>query len=167
MMFLLLLLLILLLLFFVVDDDYNVVIVIVVDDVIVIVDDCDDYHVIIVVVVVVVVTLCQNHVFSHAQLVYKDFLKILNFHILCERNLQLDPLFLISYYLYLKCCPSLLDITGIRVFSRNFRNFKPFPATCETSLSVFFLLLLLSVCPKTSIVIGTSSRLLNRTLYNP
>jgi hypothetical protein len=34
--------------------------------------------------------LCQNHIFSHAHLFYNNFLKILNRHILRERNLQLN-----------------------------------------------------------------------------
>jgi hypothetical protein len=42
----------------------------------------------------------------------------------------LDALFLISVYSGLKCCPSLLDTTAIRVPSRNVRNSSLFTATC-------------------------------------
>jgi hypothetical protein len=95
------------------------------------------------------VALCQNHFFSHARLVDKDFLKILNRHILCERNLQLNSLFLIHVYFCLKFCPSLLDITVVRDFTRSFINSNPFPAFYKTSLLDMFLLLI--VCTKTSI----------------
>jgi len=37
----------------------------------------------------------------------------------------------ISVYSCLKRCPSLLDITDIQVFPRNFRSFSLFTATCE------------------------------------
>ena len=113
---------------------------------------------VVVVVVVVVVAPCQNHIFSHAVLIYKDFLKILIRYILCERNFQLDPLFLIPVYFRLKCFPSLLDVTGIRVFPRNFRSSNPFPGTCKTSLPARIFSLLI-VHAKASIATGTSSRL--------
>jgi ornithine cyclodeaminase/alanine dehydrogenase-like protein (mu-crystallin family) len=46
---------------------------------------------------------------------------------------HLDALFFISVYSGLKCCPSLLDTTGIRVPSRNVRNSSLFSATCKNS----------------------------------
>jgi hypothetical protein len=49
----------------------------------------------------------------------------MNRHIPYERNPQLDAKFLISVYFFLKYCPSLLDITDVRAFPRNFRNFNP------------------------------------------
>jgi hypothetical protein len=45
----------------------------------------------------------------------------------------LDALFFISVYSGLKCCPSLLDTTGIRVSSRNVRTSSLFTATCKNS----------------------------------
>jgi ornithine cyclodeaminase/alanine dehydrogenase-like protein (mu-crystallin family) len=45
----------------------------------------------------------------------------------------LEALFFISVYSGLKCCPSLLDTTGIRVSSRNVRNSSLFTATCKSS----------------------------------
>jgi hypothetical protein len=43
--------------------------------------------------------------------------------------------FFISVSLRLKCCPSLVDATGIRVLPRNFRNSFLFAATCNNSPS--------------------------------
>jgi hypothetical protein len=43
----------------------------------------------------------------------------------------LDALFFIYVYSGLKCCPSLLDTTCIRVLSRNFINSSMFTATCK------------------------------------
>ena len=63
-----------------------------------------------------------------------DFLKFLKLHNLHERILYLDALFFISVHFCLKCCPSLLDITGVRVLPRNFRNPSLFIVTCKNSV---------------------------------
>jgi len=39
----------------------------------------------------------------------------------------------ISVYSGLKCCPSVLDISGVRDFPRNFRHSSPFTANFENS----------------------------------
>jgi len=47
----------------------------------------------------------------------------------------LDALFFISVYSHLKCCPSGLDISGVRDFPLNFRNSSPLTATFKNSQS--------------------------------
>jgi hypothetical protein len=81
------------------------------------------------------VALCQYHVFPRNHVTYKDFLKFLKLHTLHDRRLYLDASFFISVYSGLKCHPSLLDTTGIRVLPRNFRNSSLFTATCKNSPS--------------------------------
>jgi hypothetical protein len=81
------------------------------------------------------VALCQNPFYTYDHVTYGDFLEFLKLHTLHDRRLHLDALFFISVYSGLKCCPSLLDTTGIRVPSRNVRNSSLFTATCKNSLS--------------------------------
>jgi hypothetical protein len=50
---------------------------------------------------------------------------------LYDRRLFLDALFLSSVYSGLKCCPSLLHATGIRVPLCSFRNHSLFFATSK------------------------------------
>jgi hypothetical protein len=52
-----------------------------------------------------------------------------------NNRIYLDATFFISVYSGLKCCPSLLDITGFRVILRNFLNSSLFAATCNNSPS--------------------------------
>jgi hypothetical protein len=79
------------------------------------------------------VALCQNRFSAHNHVTYEVFLESLKLHTLHDRRLHLDALFLISVYSGLKCCPSLLDTTGIRVPSRNVRNSSLFTVTCTNS----------------------------------
>ena len=59
--------------------------------------------------------LCQNR-FSNAFGTYEDFLNNLKLNALYDRRRFLDALFLSSVYSGLKCCPPLLDATGVRVY---------------------------------------------------
>jgi hypothetical protein len=84
---------------------------------------------------------CKNVSLLMTMSLNDDFLKFLKFHTLQERRIYLDALFLISVYFCLKCCPSVLDITGIRVLPRNFRNSFVFTVTCKNCLPRVFRLL--------------------------
>jgi hypothetical protein len=64
--------------------------------------------------------LCHNHFFTHNR--DEDFLKFLPLRTLHDVTVHLDALFLISVLSGVKCCPSLLDTTVIRVLPCNFRN---------------------------------------------
>jgi hypothetical protein len=77
------------------------------------------------------VAICQHRFFTHGHVTYEDFLKFIKLRSLHGRRLYQDALFFISVYSGLKCCPSLLDTTGIRVLARNFRN----SCTCKNSPS--------------------------------
>ena len=79
--------------------------------------------------------LCQYRFFTHNHATYEVFLKFLNFHTLQNKRLYLDALVFVYVYSGLKCCPSLLATTGIRVLPRNFRNSSLFTATCNNSPS--------------------------------
>jgi hypothetical protein len=57
----------------------------------------------------------------------------LKFLTLSDRRRSLDALFLSSVYSGLKCCPSLLHATGIRVPLCNFRIHSWFFATSKNS----------------------------------
>ena len=69
--------------------------------------------------------LCQNRFFN-ASATYEDFLIKFKFCTLFDRIRSLDALFFSSVYFGLKCCPSLLVATGIRVPSCNFMNHSVF-----------------------------------------
>jgi hypothetical protein len=81
------------------------------------------------------IALCQYLFFTCDHLTYADFLKFLNLHALHNRRLHLDALFFVSVCPGLIRWPSLLDITGIRVLPRNFRNSPLFTATSKNSPS--------------------------------
>jgi hypothetical protein len=81
------------------------------------------------------VALCQYRFFTHDHGTYEDCLKFLKLHTLHNGRIRLDALFFTSVYSNLKCCPFLLDTTGIRVLPRNFRNSSLFTATCKNSVS--------------------------------
>jgi hypothetical protein len=57
---------------------------------------------------------------------YEDFLKFLKRRTLHSRRLYIDALYFISVYSGLKCCRSLLVITGIRELSPIFRKSSQF-----------------------------------------
>jgi hypothetical protein len=67
----------------------------------------------------------------------------------------LDALFLISVYSGLKCCPSLLDTTGIRVPSRSVRNSSLFTATCTNSPTARCVTAANRVCKDVEISLGS------------
>jgi hypothetical protein len=52
----------------------------------------------------------------------------LNFHTLCNRRLHLEEFFLIDVYSGFTSCPFLLETVGVRVPTRNFRDFPLFTA---------------------------------------
>ena len=63
------------------------------------------------------------------------------------------PYFFISVYSCLKCCRSLLDITGIRVFPRKFTT-PPCLLLFVKTLRLLDVFRLLTMCAKTSISLG-------------
>jgi hypothetical protein len=77
------------------------------------------------------IALCQIRFSTHDHVTYEDFLEFLKLHTLHDRRLHLGALFFIPVYSGLKCCPSLLDTTGIPVPSHNVRNPSLFTATCK------------------------------------
>ena len=79
------------------------------------------------------VALYQNRILAHDHVTYGYFFEVLKLHTPNDIRFYLDALFLISVHLGLKCCASPLDITGIRVLPRNFRNSSLFTCTCKTS----------------------------------
>jgi hypothetical protein len=82
------------------------------------------------------VALCQNCFFTYDNVTYEDFLKIMKLRTLHKRRLTPGAnVFFISVYFGLKCCPSLLDVTGIRVLPHNFRNSFLFIVTCKNTPS--------------------------------
>jgi hypothetical protein len=48
-----------------------------------------------------------------------------------QKTYSVCTVFFISVYFGLKCCPSLLDVTGIRVLPRNFSNSSLFTAIAK------------------------------------
>jgi hypothetical protein len=79
------------------------------------------------------VALCQYRFFIYDHVTYADLLKFLKRITLHSRRIYLDAIFIISVYWGLKCCPSLLVITGIREIPLNFRNSSLFTATCNNN----------------------------------
>jgi hypothetical protein len=57
--------------------------------------------------------ICQHCFFTHDHVTYEDFLTFLKLCTLHNRRFYLDASFFISVYSGIKCCPSLLNITGI------------------------------------------------------
>ena len=81
--------------------------------------------------------------------------------LLLHRMLYLDaPLFV---YWGSKCCPSVLDITGMRGLHRNFRNSSLFTATCKTSQSAKRISAANHLCNNEGIVRKRTTRLLAET----
>jgi hypothetical protein len=78
------------------------------------------------------VALCQNLFSTHDHVTFAAFLEFLKLHTPHDRRHHLDALFFISVYSGLKCCPSLLDTTGVRVPPRSIRNPSLFTATRKT-----------------------------------
>ena len=66
------------------------------------------------------------------QVTYEDFLIFPKFHSMHGRRFHRDALFFICVYSDLKCYPSFLDITGIRVLPRSFINPTLFSVFVET-----------------------------------
>lgn len=67
-------------------------------------------------------------------------------------NKYLDVIFFISVYLGLKCCQSVLDISGVRDFPRNFRNSSPLTATFKNSPSARYVSTANHVCEDVDIL---------------
>jgi hypothetical protein len=97
------------------------------------------------------VALYQTRFFTHDHVTYGDFLEFLKPHTPHDRRLYLDALFFISVYSGLKCCPSVLDTTGIPVPSHNVRTSSLFTATCKNSLSALRVSAANRVCQDTDI----------------
>jgi hypothetical protein len=70
--------------------------------------------------------LCCYRFFPHVHYSYANALEYLKLHTLCQRRCHLDALFLIQVYRGLKYCPSLLEVVGLRVPTRYFRDFSTF-----------------------------------------
>jgi hypothetical protein len=81
----------------------------------------------------------------------RGFSCIFEAHTLHYRRLHLDALFFISVHSGLKCWPSVLDTTGIRVPSRYVRNSSLFTAACENSPSARCVTAANRVCKDTDI----------------
>jgi hypothetical protein len=62
---------------------------------------------------------------------YDNLLERLNLLTLYKRRRHFDTLFLINVFIGTKCCPYVLEIVGLRVHTRNIRNFNMF--TCSSS----------------------------------
>lgn len=83
----------------------------------------------------VAAALCQKLFCTCDEFAYDNFRKFLKLHTLHNKTLFLDVLFSIFVCSGLKCCPTVLDIPGIRALSRNFRNSSLYNATCRKSPS--------------------------------
>jgi hypothetical protein len=108
----------------------------------------------------------KSFFFTHDHVTYDDLLEFLKLHTLHDRKLHLDALFFISVYSGLKCCPSLLDTTGIRVPSHNVRNSSLFTATCKNSPTARYVMAANRVCKDTDIFrkpITSLKQILHRT----
>ena len=77
--------------------------------------------------------LCQYRFFTYDHVTDEDLHKFLMRITLLSRRIYFDTLFLISVYWGLKCCPSLLVVTGIREIPLNFRHSSLFTATCNNN----------------------------------
>jgi hypothetical protein len=62
--------------------------------------------------------LCFNRFFPQVPYNYSLASEELKLHTLRKRSHHLDALFLIQVYFGSKCCPSVLEIAGLRVLSR-------------------------------------------------
>ena len=74
---------------------------------------------------------------------------------ICPSEVQskyLDALFFISVYSGLKCCPSVLDISGVRDFPRNFRNSSPLTPIFKNSPSARYVSAANHVCEDVDIL---------------
>jgi len=92
--------------------------------------------------------LCHNRVFTYN--CDEGFLKILPLRTLHDGTVSLVVLFFISTLSGLKCRPSLLDITVIRVLPRDFRNFSYLMLLVKT-LRLLGVFRLLAMCAKTTV----------------
>jgi hypothetical protein len=70
--------------------------------------------------------LCFNRFFPTVQFHYSPALEELKLHTLRMRRHRLDALFLLQVYFGFKFCPSVLEIVGLRVPARYFRDFELF-----------------------------------------
>jgi hypothetical protein len=71
--------------------------------------------------------LLQSFLFSIPLQLCECALDSLNFHTLHTRRHHLAALFLVKVYDDFKCCPSLLENSGIHVPSSNISDFPMFP----------------------------------------
>jgi hypothetical protein len=62
---------------------------------------------------------------------YDNLLERLNLLTLHNRRRHFDALFLVNVFCGTKCCPSVLETVGLRIPSRNIRDFNMF--TCSSS----------------------------------
>jgi hypothetical protein len=74
------------------------------------------------------VALCYNRFLSRDSngYSYANALQVLNLRTLHDRRYQLVAIFVINVLLGYKSCPSTLNIIGLRVPTRNFRDFSLF-----------------------------------------
>jgi hypothetical protein len=74
------------------------------------------------------VALCYNRFLSRDSngYSYVNALQVLNLRTLHERRHQLDAIFVINVFVGSKSCPSTMDIIGLRVPTRNLRDFPLF-----------------------------------------
>jgi hypothetical protein len=70
--------------------------------------------------------LCQNRFLQDVEYRYDTLLEKLNLQTLHIRRRHLDAAFLINVFRGTKYCPSVLETVGIRVPTRNIRNFTMF-----------------------------------------
>jgi hypothetical protein len=75
--------------------------------------------------------LCHKRFFKNVEYHYVNILEKLNLQTLHIRRRHFVALFLIHAFSGTKYCPSVLETVGIRVPTRNIRNFT----TCSCSLS--------------------------------
>jgi hypothetical protein len=83
--------------------------------------------------------LYYNRFFQDTEYHYNNLLEKLNFLTLHKRRRHSDALFLINVFSGAKCCSSVLETVGIRVPTRNIRNFTPFccsPSHCPSARCV-------------------------------
>jgi hypothetical protein len=75
--------------------------------------------------------LCQKRFFPDVEYHYDNVLGKLNLQTLHIRRRHFDAVFLINVFSGTKQCPSVLETVGIRVPTRNIRNFNTF--SCSLS----------------------------------
>jgi hypothetical protein len=82
-----------------------------------------------------------NRFLLHVHYSYSSALEYLKLHTLRKRRYHLDEIFPIQVYLGSKFCPSVLEIVGLRVPTRHFRDFPLFcvcPAIKNRPFIVFY-----------------------------